>query len=518
MERFLSYYTIWISGNSTGNSTSSDAETFDEQYLAPAEDVSVDAVVSSLLVNSVIFVFLMVFYECLRCLLPEVYSSRKRINHTRPERDDSQKDAYPTDLRRNGYVPPGSEESEAGQGGHPISEAASMKSLPDASPFDWIGPVFGIPWSEVRKSAGLDGYFFLRYIRMMVRITCLSTIWFFLILVPTYATGKGDSLHPASGWYILSARNLASDEWRMWVPVVFAYLFSSFIGFVIKQEYKHFLEIRQDFLARGTKHVHPQHHYSVVIENIPYELRSDRALKEYFENLFPGRVHSASVVLNLPDLEEASVRCTRSCRRLEKSIAHLHATGKRPTHIAGRGRINVLGIDLEPVDFLSCTDGGQIFVIGDDHLAERPMRGTRVDSISYYTQELAAHSRTLFRMQGKKAAIADSGNVSLRADNWFDKAIKECSLVASKIMDDSAFDNDLRSCPSDTSDYTNRGFVAAERMTSMYGSFSPSALVDHSDHCARTRSAKHYKPESVFVSSGVSKVRLVRCLLGIASS
>lgn len=96
--------------------------------------------------------------------------------------------------------------------------------------------------------------------------------------------------------------------------------------------------------------MHPQHHYSLLVENIPQDLRSEKALFDYFNKLFPGKIHSSSVVLNLPDLEAVKHRCLRVCRRLEKSIAHWHATGTRPTHNVGSPRVNVLGVDLAPFD------------------------------------------------------------------------------------------------------------------------------------------------------------------------
>lgn len=477
---------------SDGNTTDDDAaDDFDSANLSKPEDVTVDAVISSLFFNTLIFVFLMMFYEMLRCLLPTVYSSRKKLHHMRPERDEGElgedeglsvEQTYSRDSR---YTPP---ESLHGNGRTPdlrASSKESISSLPDDSPLDWVAPVFGVPWAKVRKIAGLDGYFFLRYIRMNVRITAVSTFWFFLILVPIYITGNGNPEYPAQGWYHISASNLPSTGWRMWAPVVFAYLFSSFIAFVIKQEYKHFLDLRQDFLAKGCSHVNPQHHYSLMIENIPTELRSERALEEYFENLLPGRVHSASVVMNVPDLQDASTRCMRTCRRLEKSIALLYATGKRPSHRAGKARLTLLGVDIEPLDIRQCTeDSSDSIVVDADHLAERPRKGTRVDSISYYTQELAAHSRALFRLQSQKERIAESGNLSVRAENWFDSVFQEFSEVANQIMDDSILDNDLIS-PNESVD--GLGFRHAENMTSRYGSFG---------NTRRTASGKRAKTDS----------------------
>ena len=101
-----------------------------------------------------------------------------------------------------------------------------------------------------------------------------------------------------------------------------------------------------DFLGRGERNVDPQHHFSLMIENIPQELRSDKALFEYFDRLFPNKVHSASVIINLPVLEDLVRKQLRLVKRLEKAIAHYHATGKRPTHVLGQFKSHFLSIEV----------------------------------------------------------------------------------------------------------------------------------------------------------------------------
>jgi hypothetical protein len=139
--------------------------------------------------------------------------------------------------------------------------------------------------------------------------------------------------------------NLEVGTWRMMVPVVFIYLFSAFTFFVMKQNFTHWMELRMDFLGRGEKTIDPQHHFSLMVENIPMELRSDSALQEYFERLFPGKVHSASVIMNLPDLELLAAKRLALTGRLEKAIAGYHATGERPTHTLGQKKMILAGID-----------------------------------------------------------------------------------------------------------------------------------------------------------------------------
>jgi Late exocytosis, associated with Golgi transport/Cytosolic domain of 10TM putative phosphate transporter len=509
-----SYYSSYASNNGNSfwnNFTQSFTET-DPNFDA-AKDVSVDAVVASLYFNALAFVGLMIFYELLRHFLPAVYSSKKRldvIHHT-------------ASTNGNDPTTPNVVDGTSAAVASTDNDTDEL-NLPDERPLDWIRPVLGVPWQKVREMVGLDGYFFLRYIRMNVRITAISTFWLFLIVVPVYFYGGNEASNLTSGWYRISAANLSAQSNLMWVPCIALYFFTGFIFFVIQQEYEHYFNVRQDFLAKGSTHVHPQHHYSVVVENIPDVYQSDVALAKYFESLFPDSVHSAVVVLNVPDLIDSSNKCMRTCRRLEKSIAYWHATGRRPTHIVGRARMRLLGIiDMQPLNcpataFPDC-NGDSDSDDDDDHHhpatssksvythmtddspaaanaiddgattddkqqspktqqaapaiyeSRRPPRGTRVDSISYYTQELAAHSRTLFRMQQRKIKIANDGAEQLHnehlvrmkaiacAENggndtdllhsvfWLDQIFLEATHVVDQILDDSEWDNALTTPP-----------------------------------------------------------------------
>jgi hypothetical protein len=153
--RGLSYFSFF--GNYSTNMTD-----FDSQ-LVKAQDVTVDAVLTSFYFNTIVFVLLMASYEVLRRLLPTVYSARKKLDRTQPDRPgQSQSD----------------DRLDAASGDEDDQDTvdSAWTTLPDTQPFDWVGPVFGVPWSRVRQTAGLDGYFFLRYIRMNVRITAGKTL------------------------------------------------------------------------------------------------------------------------------------------------------------------------------------------------------------------------------------------------------------------------------------------------------------------------------------------------------
>ena len=223
--------------------------------LTKASDVDVNGVIAALSLNTVAFIGLITSYELLRRLIPAVYSGRMQR-------------ATPEDMR-------------------------GISSLREASetniPLNWVGVVRGVPWERVREAGGLDAYMFLRYIMMNLRITSVSSFWGIIILFPVYATGGGLYKNDWRNFYHYSMANIDQGSWQIWVPSVFIYLFSFFVFFVMKQEYKHYMQLRMEFLGKGDKSIHPQKRFSLMVENIPKDLRSDKGLFGYFNKLFPGK-------------------------------------------------------------------------------------------------------------------------------------------------------------------------------------------------------------------------------------
>ena len=379
---------------------------------------------------------------------------------------------------------------------------------------EWCIPVHATPWSTLRHLAGLDAYFYLRYIRMCLKITSVSSFWAIIILFPTYATGGGAQ----SGFYHFSMANvLQNDKARVWIPTFFCWAFTMYCWFCIRAEMMHYLELRMEFLGgeeeewifkrmnewrnggggegeggygppkerfdahdsnnnyvlkeqdegevdkqrsrsrsplldvgfkdlkalsleRKQINLHPppsphsasqrqmnQHRYSLQIEKVPIALRSNTALYNYFNEIFPNQVHSACLTMNVPDLDALSSRRMRVCRRLEKSLAYYNVTGIRPTHVAGRPRFQCCGIESTPIDgwcILCCCFVDSCNADTHSHSEDEdqpnnhrtevydslPDKGETVDSILYYTYDLASCNLRLKKLQEEKFLIAETGN------------------------------------------------------------------------------------------------------------
>lgn len=255
------------------------AEIYINDILSPrsiingAADVGVSDAMSAFEFNAIVFVSLICTYELLSRLLPSVYATRRVHN-----------DPMIIDIPRS------------------------------ILPLSWLPTVVKTNWATVRKYGGLDAYFYLRFVRLCVRITSISGIWGMLVLCPVFAHG-GDH---TGGFYHISMANISQGSWVIWFPTMFMwfmvsytieyettttlvsvrcrltqYLFSLqtfFVLFEMNEEYKHYLELRIEYLTEGDINSNPQTRHSLCIEEIPRELRSDTALYRYFDSLFPGKI------------------------------------------------------------------------------------------------------------------------------------------------------------------------------------------------------------------------------------
>ena len=134
-----------------------------------------------------------------------------------------------------------------------------------------------------------------------------------------------------------------------------------------------------------------------------------------------NKLYQCLVILKVPELEKLSSRKLRITRRLEKSIAHYEATRIRPSHITGRFRTMICGIESTPIEM--CCDS-QVIVDLDDNYDENEIahvvnRGLRVDSIDYYTRDLQEMNTKMFLLQKQTGDIAAFGNHSVNGRDWF---------------------------------------------------------------------------------------------------
>ena len=151
---------------------------------------------------------------------------------------------------------------------------------------------------DVRTKNGMDAYFFVRFLRMMVRI--LVPIWIisWIILLPVTSVGTDVGGHTGLDRFILG--NVATDKQIRYVAhLILAWVFTVWIWWNIRYEMKHFVTLRQRWLIDPVNAASAKAS-TVLVTGVPRRYLTESAIMNLYSHL-PGGV--AKVWLNR-DLKE----------------------------------------------------------------------------------------------------------------------------------------------------------------------------------------------------------------------
>mmetsp|Transcript_14117 Transcript_14117/g.30553 ORF Transcript_14117/g.30553 Transcript_14117/m.30553 type:complete len:768 (-) Transcript_14117:41-2344(-) len=205
----------------------------------------------------------------------------------------------------------------------------------------WIPGVLRITSDELYDCAGMDAVVLVRSLQMGFKIAvvgCLNAFY----LIPVYA-GAPDAAASADGLSRWEIGHLPDGDARIWAAVPATYILFIYAMYLVHAEFRWYTAKRHEHLSRAT----PEN-YTVVLGNLPPELRSCRAITKHFAGMFPGKVVEAQAVLDLSDLEGRVAERDALVVRLEHACEVLAATGSRPQH-----KVGVLGCCGEKVDSIT---------------------------------------------------------------------------------------------------------------------------------------------------------------------
>lgn len=224
------------------------------------------------------------------------------------------------------------------------AQSTALPDLPDSF-FGWMLPLWRITDEQVLASAGLDAYVYLSFFKMAIKFLLVTLFFALAVIKPVHDThkekegrdkpGKEDILTSFSNGSLghIEVRSswstrlqIADYEYYtdyLWMYVVFAYLFTALIIYLIVSETRRIIEIRQEYLGSQTTITDR----TVRLSGIPPSLRSEEKIKEIIENLEIGKVESVTLCKNWKVLDERVVQRSSILRKLEEAwTVHL---GKR---------------------------------------------------------------------------------------------------------------------------------------------------------------------------------------------
>ncbi|KAF2683494.1 DUF221-domain-containing protein [Lentithecium fluviatile CBS 122367] len=292
------------------------------------------------------------------------------------------------------------------------SRATALPELPDGF-LAWMLPLWRITDEQVLASAGLDAYVYLAFYKLAMRFLVVALFFALVVIKPVHDTHKEKPI-PDDDKKDRNRRGEASARWvtmatdyeyysdYLWMYLVFAYLFTAWLLYLIVSMTRKIIEVRQQYLGSQTTITDR----TIRLSGIPVDLRSEQKIKEFIEDLGIGEVESVTLCKNWKELDnriaqrEAVLRKLEEAwtvylgnRRVERSLETLPLVQPRPPAPEIREDDTEEG---EASQLLNDTDRDPDYII--PYARQRPvaklwfgrfkLRFKNVDAINYYEEKL----------------------------------------------------------------------------------------------------------------------------------
>lgn len=142
--------------------------------------------------------------------------------------------------------------------------------------FNWILPFFRVPDSYILDHGSIDGFFFIRFLKVIRNICIAGCIIIWPVLFPINITGDNN----AGGLSILTLGNV-KDPNKMFAHLFMSWVFFGFVLYLIVRECIYYANLRQAYLSSP--------HYSsrlssrtMLVTNIPERYLEERRLRKLY--------------------------------------------------------------------------------------------------------------------------------------------------------------------------------------------------------------------------------------------
>lgn len=205
---------------------------------------SISTLVSTLVTNLVVFAVMIILFMILRRLQKRYYMPKAHVETV-----------------------------------HEYKRKAVQKISGQDGFFSWIPGIEKTDDSTILAASGLDGYFFLRYLRKMRMVCFLGCCFVYPILFPINITGGGGQ----EGLDILSFSNCEKKQ-RYYAHALVAWVFNLFVLYTIYRELIFYINLRQAYMFSPLYGPRISAR-TVLITCVPEEYMSESALRRVFDNV-----------------------------------------------------------------------------------------------------------------------------------------------------------------------------------------------------------------------------------------
>lgn len=217
---------------------------------------------------------------------------------------------------------------------------------PPSNPLRWLWRLLKTPNELVLRKAGMDAYFFVRYLGMCLKMFCPMALIVLPILIPiNYVDGKGTNTigttrYNVTGLDTLAWSNVSPQHTnRYWAHLVLAVGAILWVCYLFHRELIHYIVKRQEYLG-SRRHRLKASSTTVLIMDIPQNLCTTDALMKMYDD-FPGGVRRIWLNRNFESITNKDKLRREYEHRLENAETNLIRKVVKQYRKKGKGLDNL---------------------------------------------------------------------------------------------------------------------------------------------------------------------------------
>ncbi|OMJ25559.1 hypothetical protein AYI69_g4239 [Smittium culicis] len=189
--------------------------------------------------------------------------------------------------------------------------------------FTWIKQFYFISKEKQLQVIGLDGYLFLRFIRLCtIQLSIMSFFGIAVILPINYFNGNNTFVSGDPNKFLLLYLTLyhITSIKIYWVHVCFAYLYTFIFIYLIYLELRNYISLKLDYFSSPNFQTSISSR-SLLLQNVPKPLQSEPAISHFLANLLPETPpDNANFVRLMGDLPKLVDEHEKTVRKLERVL------------------------------------------------------------------------------------------------------------------------------------------------------------------------------------------------------
>ena len=190
--------------------------------------------------------------------------------------------------------------------------------------YQWVTELWCIDDETILANGGFDILSFIRFYRLNFQVFFMFAIYAWFVLIPINSVG-GNDYAKSNLFDAFSMTNISQGSNKCWFHLFGTVLLSLITVYYLEKEFVFYAKHRHKYLAQRRTHLR-----TVLVEGIPFKMRSNVTLSAYFNALYPNSVLRVRVGQDLSELEKVIADRMTAIRNLERCLYKEKLEQERP--------------------------------------------------------------------------------------------------------------------------------------------------------------------------------------------